>query len=279
MQSDPSTVYYHGYKNTSYANTQKGFAKVAHVLIKITDEQIAQLDALDNLDLPADEKQQRYDALVNKFKNEAIAYARDAEGYNIEDTKYSVNQIYSEINSVLAMGASDVESRAEKFNEFIYKYGQDSGSINASHYYACNMYVDDSGDFSDTLVKAFADTSRELALAMPQGGNWSEPVFVKQSNYSGFHIILNLGIYENEIVGDLTKDQIERIDSTTEIANQYAIKLYETRIMDGVDKSYYDEMYDKLEASSYSNFEKSVTDTARYVLKITYYVDAYKDLF
>ena len=279
MQSDPSKVYYHGYKNTSYANIEKGFAKIAHVLIKITDEQIAELDALDNLDLPANEKKARYDALVNRFKNEAIAYARDAEGYDIEDTKYSVNQIYAEINNALSTGASDVESKAERFNEFIYKYGQDSGSINASYYYACNMYTDDSGNFSDKLVKEFADTSRELALAMPQGGNWAEPVFVKQSNYSGFHIILNLGIYENEVVGDLTKEQIERIDSTTEIANQYALRLYETRIMEGVDKSYYDEIYDKLQKSSYSNFEKSITDTAKYNLKVTYFIDAYKDMY
>ena len=279
MQSDPSKVYYHGYKNNSWANTEKGFATIAHVLIKITDEQKAELSALDNLDLTKDEYESQKNALIQKFMSETFTYARDSKtGLDITDTKYSVNQIYDEINKKLSESAS-LQDKAEAFNEFIYKYGQDSGSINASHYYACNMYTDDSGDFADKLVKEFADTSRKLAKEAPQGGNWVEPVFVNQSNYAGFHIIFNLGIYQNQIVGDLTKEQIDKIDSTTELANSYALKLYNTRIMLGVDKSYYDEMYDKLSSSNYTSFTNSLTQTAKQNLKVTYYVDAYKDLY
>ena len=279
MQSDPSKVYYHGYKNKSWANTEKGFATIAHVLIKITDEQKAELSALDNLDLTKDEYESQKNALIQKFMSETFTYARDSKtGLDITDTKYSVNQIYDEINKKLSESAS-LQDKAEAFNEFIYKYGQDSGSINASHYYACNMYTDDSGDFADKLVKEFADTSRKLAKEAPQGGNWAEPVFVNQSNYAGFHIIFNLGIYQNQIVGDLTKEQIDKIDSTTELANSYALKLYNTRIMLGVDKSYYDEMYDKLSSSNYTSFTNSLTQTAKQNLKVTYYVDAYKDLY
>ena len=276
MQDDSSKVYYHGYKGTSWANTQNGFATIAHVLIKITDDQIAELDALNNLDLEPDEYKTRYNLLVQKFKTEAIAYARDDEGFDIEDTKYSVNQIYAEINQRLSENAS-LQDKAAAFNELIHKYGQDSGSINASHYYSANMLKND--DFTDQLVKEFADTARNLALENAEGGNWAEPVFVKQSNYSGFHIILNLGIYQNPIVGNMTKEQIEKIDSSTEFVNTYVQKLYNTRMMVGIDKSYYDEMYDKLSSKNFDAFSKSTAETAKQNIKVTYYVDAYNDLY
>lgn len=279
MQSDPSQVYYHGYKNTSWANTQKGFATIAHVLIKITDEQKQMLEDLDNLDLSPEDYKTQKELLIQQFLSDKVAYKRDDKGFDIKDTQYSVSDIYALIDQKLK-NTSTLQEKAEVFNDFIHQFGQDSGSINASHYYAANMYVDDdSSDFKDTLVKEFADTSRALANDMPEGGNWSEPVFVNQSNYSGFHIIFNLGIYQNPIVGDLTRDQIDRIDSTNEQVENYLFKLYQTRIMLGVDKSYYDDVYDKLSKSNFTSFTTSITDTAKQNLKVTYYVDAYKDLY
>lgn len=280
MQDDPSKVYYHGYKNKSFATTEMGFAKVAHILIKISDEQVAELDALKkqkgNGTISDPDYQQQYDALISRFETQAVAYARDSDGNNITDTMYSVSDIYAEINQALSQ-ASTLEQKAEVFNNFIYKYGQDTGSINASHYYACNMRVDD--DYTDKLVTGFANKSRALAKSMPDGGNWSQPVFVNQDNYSGFHIILNLGIYDNPIVSGLTKQQIENMDKTPEMVEKYAEKLYETRIMEGVDKSYYDSLYDDVFSSNFSNFENSLIETEKQNIKITYYVDAYKDLY
>lgn len=257
MQSDCSTVYYHP---TNYGK----FVAVSHVLIKLSDDQITELSTLktqlanDVITYP------EYADLYQKVLDKTVVHVRDDEGNETDVTK-TVSQVYSEINADLAQ-YSTVQEKAEAFNKYIYKYSQDTGIINATHYYAVNM---DTG-VTDTMVTEFADKSRELATENPDGGNLGEPVFVSQDSYTGYHIIFNAGI----IADDLTYEQVKSLDG-----DNGATYLYNKRIMLGTEKTLYDSFYDTIYASTYSAYQTSIVDTARANLKVTYYIDAYKDLY
>lgn len=257
MQSDSSTVYFHP---EEYGK----FVSVSHVLIKLSDEQLAEIKTLKANLSNGVIGQEQYDDEYQKVLDKTVVYARDEDGKETK-VKKTVSEVYSEINAELAK-YDTVQAKAEAFNKFIYKYGQDTGMINATHYYAVNMDT----SVEDKMVKNFADKSRELATENPNGGNLGEPVFVSEENYSGYHIIFNAGI----ISDNFSLKQIQNLD-----ADSGAINLYNTRLMLGTEKSLYDVIYDKIYASTYSDYQTSLVNTAKQNLKITYYVDAYKDLY
>ena len=256
MQDDPSKVYYHRDYGTNDNGEQRKFVAVSHVLIKLSDEQLEEISEL---------KTSLETGVISQQEvlNKTVVHERDEEGRETEVTK-TVAEVMAEISADLA-NYSTTEEKAVAFNKYIYKYGQDTGMINATHYYSVNLDT----TVSDTMTKNFADASRELANAMPQGGNLSDPVFVSQDNYSGYHIIFNAGLFDNE----LTIEQVRNLDHTD------ADKLYTMKLMLGTNKTMYDFIYDTIYSSTWSNYQNSIIDTAKQNLVVTYYVNAYEDLY
>ena len=156
-----------------------------------------------------------------------------------------------------------LEEKAVAFNAYLYRFGQDTGMINSSHYYGINLDT----EVEDSMVKAFADASRALAVENPDGGNISEPVF--KSTHNGFHIIFNAGIISN----DLSIDDVRNMDYND------ADYLYNKKIMLGTNKTVYDYIYDTIYSSGYNRYQQSIINTAKQDLKIVYYIDAYRDMF
>lgn len=255
MKDDSSKVFYHPVENK--------FVEVSHVLIKLSDEQTSQIKDLDSKLKTGEINQEQHDYEYQRIIDQTVVYARDEDGKETS-TKKTVDEVYREINNELSK-YSTVEEKAVAFNKFIYKYNQDTGIINKENYYVVNLDT----SVEDAMVKNFADKSRELAKKNPQGGNLSEPVFVSSDNYSGFHIIFNAGVVNN----DLSIDQVKNLDAS------YAIKLYNKKLMLGADKTYYDYIYDTIVSSAYSSYTKSITNTLKQNLQVTIYVDAYKDLY
>ena len=269
--NDNTTVYYHKDYGVNDSGEKKAFVAVSHVLIKLSDEQLAEISSLKS-DLESGIiTQQEYDTSYEAVLANTKVKARDEDG-NETDVEKTVAEVYEEIESTLA-SLSSVRDKAIAFNKFIYKYGQDggmtnkdsSGNPNKNTYYAVNLDT----TVEDKMVKNFADASRALALEAEDGGNISEAIFVSQDNYSGYHIIFNAGIFKN----DLTIDQIETMDQNS------AVKLYNTPLKLRVDKSLYDLAYEVVYASTWSKYQQSIINTAKHNLEIVYYTSAYDDLY
>ncbi len=263
MQDDYSKVYYHRDYGLNDNGEKRQFVAVSHVLIKLSDEQISELKELKTKLETGVIGQQEYDEKCEEIKNATIVHARDEDGKETETTK-TVAEVLQEIKTDLAQ-YQNTQDKLSAFSKYIYKYGQDSGSINAEKYYAVNLDT----TVTDTMTKNFADASRELAKESEDGGNLSEPIFVSQDNYTGFHIILNAGVIKN----DLTIEQIRNLDYTD------ADYLYNKTIKIDTNKSLYDMIYEKIYASTYSAYQRSIVETAKSNLQVVYYVSAYEDLY
>ena len=270
-ENDNTTVYYHKDYGTNDNGESRAFVAVSHVLIKLSDDQLAEIETLKSNLSTGIITQQEYDEEYQKVLNKTVVHAKDNEGKETEETK-TVSEVLAEINAELSQYSS-VEDKAKAFNRFIYKYGQDggmtdkdsSGNSNKKNYYAVNLDT----SVTDTMTKNFADASRELANAMPNGGNVSEAVFVSQSNYSGYHIIFNAGIFKD----NLTIEQVRNLDYND------ADTLYNTNLKLRDNKSLYDLAYEAVYQSTWSNYQKSIIDTAKQDIEIVYYVSGLKDLY
>ena len=263
MQDDPSKIYYHRDYGVNQNGEKRAFVAVSHVLIKLSDDQISEIEDLKTKLSTGVIGQEEYDDSYQKILDKTVVHARDDEGNETEITK-TVAEVRAEIYSDLEQ-YSTVEEKAVAFNKYIYKYGQDTGMINAEHYYAVNLDTTQ----TDKMVKEFADESRRLSVENEDGGNLSQPIFVSQSNYSGYHIIFNAGLFKN----DLTIEQVRNLDYSD------ADYLYNKKLMLGTNKTVYDYIYDTIYSSDWSNYQNSILNTAKNNLKVVYYVSAYEDLY
>ena len=282
MQSDASQVYYHPYENES----GKGFIQVAHILIKFTDEQLNDTTNDDILSYKeiteayenGTDNEETYQIKLNAWKEQCSGKAR----YLLSDEKLNAEHlagneygeainykdIYNEIKLAVD-NASTLQQKAEVINSFIYKYGQDEGSINSNKYYSISL--DDT--VTESWVDGFAETARD-SFSKNGAGSLSEPLYVMSKDdkgnisYAGYHIIFVIDEYKN----------LCPITSVEGLTEDYALTLYNTRNMLGVDKSVYDSIFDTLTLSNFTTYRTNILDTIKEGKTITYYKDAYKDL-
>lgn len=259
MQSDASSVYWHPYGEK--------FTAVAHILLKYTDEQITQLKQIkQDYENGYYNTPEEYQQALDNWKSSLRIRARDSSGNEVGD-ELTLNQVYADIQNTINACGDDLQARAKAFNELIYKYGQDTGMLNADYYYVVNLDT----SVTDAMVEPFANEARRL-YNEEGDGSFSEPIFVDNSDssnsYAGYHIIFNVGGIDNEMVTN-----INNLDNIT------ADELYNTRIMLGTNKTYFDAMYDLVYKSSYTNRQTSLLEQLKANSKVTYYVNAYKDLY
>lgn len=273
MNSSAKDVWYHPYGEQ--------FVQVAHVLVKFTDEQLEQLEEIKNdykngIITTYEEYEDKYNAWLETAGTKARYTYVDLENGNCKEEQVgneygeviSYKDIYNEINSALIACGNDVEARAIKFNEFVYKYSMDEGSLNQEYYYVVNLDT----EVEDKMVKAFADTSREL---IEKGtGSLSEPVLVEASNYSGYHIILAIGKVDNMV--DISN--LEEFGKGLSFDGAIK-KLYETKIMVGTDKTLYDALFDLVYKDTFSTYQTNISNTLKDNAKITKYNSFIKDLY
>lgn len=262
MQSDAAQVYYHMYDN----DDSKGFLQVAHVLIKFTDDQLTDLTNIKNDYATGVDDLTTYESRLETWKQQASGRARQDGNEQGEPINYT--DIYNEIKGALDALGNDIEAKAVEFNKFLYKYGQDGGSLNATKYYSVSL----DEDVTENWVEGFGETAREIyrnsILAGGDGsGLASEPLYVNSSNYSGYHIIFVIGKYKNNVVNI---DNISSFDSVK--------KLYDTKLMLGTDKTLFDSMYDLVSTSGFTAFRQAKIDQLREGKTIIYDRNAYKDL-
>ncbi len=246
MADSPEDVYYH---------LEGEYIYVKHVLLPYSDQQLEILEGYKS-DLEQGYKDQaQYDDLTEALALSIQTQARDEEGNFVGDY-YSANSVLNEINLALST-TSNVEEKAEIFNNFIYKYNTDPGMLNSDYSYVVNLDT----EVEDKMVKPFADTSRELHATGE--GSLSGLVL---TDY-GYHIIL----YTREVANIVPLENLQTI--TPQALDNYNLSL-------GIDHSMYDKIYDLIADTglAYSNYQQSLIVTLNAANPSTYYKDNYKDL-
>ena len=217
---------------------------------------------------------------------DAISYA---------DIFSEIRQALKEIDDNESLSSSEkLKQKAEKINYFNYLYNQDSGSLNASNYYTIAL---DSTVDEGKWAKGFAEVARTvylgsedsdysdyIACSYSGAGAYSKEFFtttVKETDkdgektfdfenaYAGYHMIFVVGKYENLF----DETQINSV-SDVDIAN----KLFNTRIMLGTEKTWFDVVADQISYSDFSTYREGIIDTIRENITINYNKSAYKDL-
>lgn len=300
MQSDASSVYYHPYANSD--GEKKGFIQVAHILIKFTDEQLFGTEGTEaevtlSWKQIYEQKDQHdddwYEKQLNLWKERCVGQAR----YDLEDEKAnsshiagnlygeakSYTEIFNEITTEL-VNASSVQQKAEIINKYAYIYSQDvdkDKKVNMDSYYAVALDSTVSenwaGDFADVCRKIYEDNSAggytttgyflTNIISKDEDGN-ETLTFDEENSYAGMDLIFVVGEYENLC-------DISNIDN---LNADFADTLYNTRVMLGKDKSWYDEIYDMVTIIDYSTYRQDHIDTLKNSTTIIYYKDAYSDL-
>lgn len=299
MQSDASSVYYHPYSNSD--GEKKGFIQVAHILIKFTDEQLFGTEGTEaegNLswkqiyELKDQHDDDWYETQLNLWKERCVGQAR----YDLEDEKansshiagnlygdeISYKTIFEQITNELSK-TSNVQERAEIINKYAYIYSQDvndKNEVNMDSYYAVAL----DSTVSENWAGDFADICREVYSTQGAGGysqaylltniistdeDGNETLtFDEEKSYAGMDLIFVVGEYENLC-------DISNIDN---LNADFVDTLYNTRVMLGKDKSWYDELYDMVTIIDYSTYRQNHIDALKESTTIIYYKDAYSDL-
>lgn len=219
---------------------------------------------------------------------DAISYA---------DIFSEIRQALKEIDDNASLSSSEkLKQKAEKINYFNYLYNQDTGSLNASNYYtiALDSTVDEgkwAEGFAEVARAVYlgdseSDYSEYLACSYSGAGAYSLEFFtttVKQSTdddskkitfdfdgaYAGYHMIFVVGKYENLY----SETEINTV-SDADIAD----KLFNTRVMLGTEKTWFDVVADQITYSDFNTYREGFIATLRQGKTIHYNKNAYKDL-
>ena len=222
MGSDASKVYYH-------PNSGEEYMYVSHILLKFSDSQTKEVEALKTKLENKQISQEEYDRKVKNIANNIqVVYEKNNEVYtsNAEEVYNTV------VDYVNTYGGNDVEKRAKLFNDMIYIYNDDEGIMNKDFAYVVNLKT----TVEDKMVKEFADASRELNENPDKGiGSLSDMVITEY----GVHIIFHAGLVENIITSN-------NIDNLT----YQALFRHNTQLSSN--KTLFNFVYDQLTFDSYS---------------------------
>lgn len=253
MQNSANEVYYQPFAEDKYI-------QVAHILIKYSDEQTEKINDLKTKLNDGGIDPESYEREIEKIAQDIKAKAK-VDGKETGEEK-SYLEIFTEVKNAIDSQGTD-EGKLAKFIEMIEKYNQDDGMISAlnnqTQYYTVNLDT----NVADTMVKPFADASRELYSSGSKDYTlYATPVL---SDY-GYHFIFRIGVVKNDY-------NIQSVDTVT---LEY---LYNTEAMKGTGKSLFDKMLELVDASQYSTYQTEVIGGLREGLTIKYNKTAYERLY
>lgn len=186
-----------------------------------------------------------------------------------------VSAVMSEIELKLSTAGDDELLKAQYFDEFIYKYNADPGIINAERNYVIGVDYSTPDTENGTsytahssMVESFTNAAIELYAngSAKIGDLYAQPI---RSDY-GIHIM----IYEGKV-----ENLFSNIDSNFSLSTADIQVLNDARLKAGESKTLLDELYEELDTDRYTIFETMNLQFLRDEVKLTYYPDAYKDLY
>lgn len=251
--SGAGEVYYHPFEES------KGYIQVAHILLKYTDDQTNEINALKNKLSYGAITPQQYQDEVERIANSIVVKNKLDKNAPAK----SVTEVFAEISNALDACGNNEEARIKTFIKYIEMYNDDDGIMSAlnsySQYYSINLDT----TVSDTMIKEFADASRSFYTNDAENYTiYETPVLGEY----GYHIIFNMGVCKNDI-------NINDIESVTD---KY---LFETECMKGTNKSLFDKMLELVDSSTYSEYQTSLIKDLRAGKTINYNKTAYERLY
>lgn len=257
-------VYFHPNSGNEYVN-------VKHILIKFTD---AQTEALKDLDKKKEDgkiTEASYEAMRRNIVNQTTStFEMNGEKLTWNAIVSTNNQtsVYEYVQSHVT-GAT-LQDRCAQFNELMYIFNDDEGSMNSEFDYVVNLDT----DVADQMVKEFADGVRALDESNDGEGAGSMDYIV--SEY-GIHIIFHAGNVVN-LIEEKNIDNVSDADILKLLCTTYTTP--------ESNKSIFNFLYEDLSVDSDSYDAKSQGDinTIKTNLKnngvvVTLYEKHYKDLW
>lgn len=270
---DVSNIYY-------FKETGSQFFYVSHVLAKFSDAEQAIYDECQKVlegtstKYTIQEAQSKIEDLYVNLAFPVREKNEDGDWVETGETK-SVSAVLQEIQLKLATAGDNEQLKAEYFDEFVYKYNEDEGIMNAERNYVIGVdYTtpDTENDRNYTVYSNMVDSFTNAAIELYNYGNakvgdlYAEPI---RSDY-GIHIM----VFEGKVQNVFTN-----IDSNFNLSTSDIAALSNTRLKAGEEKTLLHELFDELNSDRYSLFENMNIQFLRDEVQITRYPDAYKDLY
>ncbi len=260
---------------------------VSHILAKFSTEQQNEYDECTKC---INGESDKYTVGVAKAKIEEL-YANLAfpvRQYNETTGKWeetgetkSLEAVLQEVKLKLATAGDDEYLKAEYFDEFVYKYNEDTGIQNSARNYVIGVdYTtpDTENGTSYTAHSNMVEPFTNAAIAVYNNGNAKigdiysseSDMGLVRSNY-GVHIIVYEGKVQNLFTGidknfKLSTKDIEMLNSK------------QARLKAGESKTIFDAIFDEINTDRYSVYENMNLEKLRSEVSIKYYPDGYKDL-
>ncbi len=252
LNSSRSNAFYYNPVETSGE-----FFTVTHVLLKFSDEVQAELDEAKKLaESDGGTKENYQNLLRSKYQTIKVQAVNPKTGI-AEGEYYTPQDILLEINRATSAGKINLET----FRDIQFKYQGDTAVYTSTYDYVIPM-----DESKDTMVKNFANTSRELR------GNGSVDNIGKvsglvESEY-GYHIIVYTGEVTNVVSSVENKDAVLK-------------QLINTRLKADRNKTYFDLVYESISSkiTTFNTWSENIVKTYRNGIEIKWYPYRYKKLY
>ena len=243
-----------------YGNqSEETFITVTHILIKLSDEQIAEIEEYESNPLYSQNK----NILIENVKNSTLVYERDLEtGEVIDEQGKLLSVMYNELKDALK-NVTDLQNRVDIFNSFLYKYNVDTDIINATHDYIV-------GTKNSFMVETFTNEARRL-YNEGKVGDISEPIYESSDRYSGFHIIMYTGTLQNVFSSKTALNTLNSSNIFEKLGSKYTSLSYK--------QTYFEYVYDNIAEDRYQVYSNSLVETLKNGIATVYNTANYDDLY
>ena len=254
-----NTAMLESFKDVNYA-VDNNYFFVNHILLKYDETSTTQVANLKTA--------YKNGTITKKQYDDSLAIEADKirakDIVTGEETELNPTQLYNLIQNQLTGVASD--KKTEIFKDYIYKYNEDTGNMNADYCYIIGK--DDS-----KMVETFTNVSREL---WDNGNGEYGSIGYAISEY-GVHIIF----YAGEVSNLFTITDPDSFDLYSENQSELADvvnKITTKKLNEFNNKTVFDLVYEELAKDNYSIFENMNMDVLKKDTKITKIVSNYKDM-
>ena len=234
-----------------------------HILIKLSDEQLSQIEDLQANKLYYGEKLERAKSAITSWAN-TFAYERSlTTGEVIDEVGISVETLFDNVKNDVNRQSS-LEDKINQFNDYLYRYNVDTGIINAKYDYVV-------GTNNSAMVDSFTNLVRDLY----DNGNGTVGsigyCYEENDNYSGYHIVMYTGTLQN-LYSSLSDLQSLTIQNVYQVLSSEKTSLSYNQTM-------FELMFDTVVQDNYEEYATSIVETQKSGASINYNVGNFSDLY
>ena len=234
-----------------------------HILIKLSDEQLSQIEDLEANKLYYGEKLERAKSAITSWAN-TFAYERSlTTGEVIDEVGISVETLFDNVKNDVNRQSS-LEDKINQFNDYLYRYNVDTGIINAKYDYVV-------GTNNSAMVDSFTNLVRDLY----DNGNGTVGsigyCYEENDNYSGYHIVMYTGTLQN-LYSSLSDLQSLTIQNVYQVLSSEKTSLSYNQTM-------FELMFDTVVQDNYEEYATSIVETQKSGASINYNVGNFSDLY